>query len=72
MKLLRSTLYTLFLSLGLSSFSMALIVQVPSPQGQNDVVVSGPTQIQSDEGSLFETIQLINKYLRFTISVVCM
>lgn len=71
-KFLRLGIYWLFISVASLSFSHALIVEVPSQQGQEDVAVTGPTQIQADEGSFFDTIQLINKYLRFAISVVCM
>jgi len=71
-KFLRISIYGIFISLASLSFSHALIVEVPPQQGQTDVAVTGPTQIQSDESSVFDTIQLINKYLRFAISVVCM
>ena len=54
------------------SSSYAIIVEVPPQQGQEDVIVTWPTQIQADEGSFYDTIQLINKYLWFAISVVCM
>lgn len=50
----------------------AIVVEVPSSQGQEDVIVTGPTQIQPDESTLFETIQTINKYLWFSIGVICM
>jgi len=64
--------YTLigFVGLGFSTF--AIIVEVPSSQWQPDVLVTGPTQIQSDEWTLFETIQTINTYLWFSIWVICM
>lgn len=52
--------------------SHALVVTVPTQQGQEDLVVNGPTQVQWDEWNVFSTIQLINKYLWFAISVVCM
>jgi hypothetical protein len=71
-KFFRLSIYGLFLSVASLSFSHALVVEVPSQQGQEDVAITGPTQIQSDEGSIFDTIQLINKYLWFAISVVCM
>jgi hypothetical protein len=71
-KILRLGIFGLFISVASLSFSHALVVEVPSQQGQEDVAVTGPTQIQTDEGSIFDTIQLINKYLRFAISVVCM
>lgn len=62
------------MTLGLTSFfsTFAIIVEVPSPQGQEDVMVTGPTQIQSDEWTLFETIQTINTYLRFSLWAICM
>lgn len=52
--------------------TFAIVVEVPSSQGQEDVMVTWPTQIQGDESTLFQTIQTINKYLRFFIWVVCM
>ena len=52
--------------------TFALVVEVPPQQGQEDVMITGPTQIQADEGSFYETIQLINQYLRFSIGAVCM
>ena len=59
----------IYTTLGLTSLfsTFAIVVEVPSSQGQEDVMVTGPTQIQSDEGTLFETIQIINTYLRFSI-----
>lgn len=71
-KFLRLGIFGIFVWVSSLSFSHALIVEVPPQQGQEDVAVTGPTQIQADEGSFYETIQLINKYLWFTIAVVCM
>lgn len=64
--------YTLigFITLTFSTF--AIIVEVPSSHGQDDVMVTWPTQVQGDEGTFYETIQTINKYLRFSIGVICM
>lgn len=45
----------------------AIVVQVPNNGGQPDVAVTGPTQIQGDESSFFQLIQVINQYLRFSI-----
>ena len=69
--LLHGMVYTI---VGLTSIfsTFAIVVEVPSSQGQEDVIVTWPTQIQADEGTLFETIQLINTYLRFSIWAVCM
>jgi len=52
--------------------SFAIVVQVPNSQGQADVAVTGPTQIQGDESSFFQLIQTVNEYLWFFIGVVCM
>lgn len=52
--------------------SYAIVVQVPDGQGQEDVAVTWPTQIQWDESSFFAIIQVVNKYLWFGIGVVCM
>ena len=59
-----------FCSLGFSTF--AIIVEVPSSQWQPDVLVTWPIQIQSDEWTLFETIQIINTYLWFSLGAICM
>ena len=68
---LHAIVYT---TLGLTSIfsTYAIVVEVPSSQGQDDVMVTGPTQIEWDESTLFSTIQTVNKYLRFAIWVVCM
>lgn len=52
--------------------TFAIVVEVPSSQWQEDVIVTGPTQIQGDESTFFDTIQTINTYLRFSIGVICM
>jgi len=66
--------WIIFTTFGLTCLfsTFAIVVEVPSSQGQEDVMVTGPTQIQSDESTLFETIQIINKYLRFSIGAICM
>jgi uncharacterized membrane protein len=48
------------------------VVDVPPQQGQEDVIVTWPPQIQSDESTFFDVIKIINQYLRFAIGVVCM
>lgn len=50
----------------------AIVVEVPSSQWQEDVMVTWPTQIQADESTLFDTIQTVNRYLWFFIWAVCM
>lgn len=52
--------------------SYAVVVQIPNSQWQEDVAVTGPTQIQWDESSFFQLIQRINQYLWFGLGVVCM
>ena len=53
--------------------TFAIVVTVPSSQGQEDVVVTSDTTIiESDESTLFATIQLINSYLWFSIGAICM
>lgn len=55
--------------LSLSSLlpTLAIILQVPTPSGQDDIIMSWPTQIQSNESTIFDVIQIINDYLRFAI-----
>lgn len=63
-----------FTIMGLTTLfsTFAIVVEVPPSQWQEDVIVTGPTQIQGDEATFFQTIQTINKYLRFSIWVICM
>lgn len=65
-------IYTIigFTSITLSTF--AIVVEVPSSHGQDDVMVTWPTQVQADEWTFFETIQMINQYLWFSIWAICM
>lgn len=64
----------IFTFLGLSTLfsTYAIVVEVPSSQWQEDVMVTWPTQIQADESTLFDTIQTVNSYLWFFIWAVCM
>ncbi len=64
-------LFTVFGLMSLFS-TFAIVVEVPSSQWQQDVIVTGPTQIQWDESTVFSTIQTINSYLRFSIWAICM
>lgn len=52
--------------------TFAIVVQVPLSQGQEDVIVTWETQVQWDESTIFDLIQKINSYLRFSIWVICM
>lgn len=64
----------IYTTLGLTTLfsTYAIVVEVPPSQWQEDVIVTWPTQIQWDEATFFETIQIINKYLRFSIWAICM
>jgi len=69
---IHAIVYTIigFTSITLSTF--AIIVEVPSSHGQDDVMVTWPTQVQADEWTFFETIQMINQYLWFSIWAISM
>lgn len=69
---LHAIVYTIFWLTSVIFSTFAIIVEVPSSQGQEDVMVTWPTQIQADESTLYETIQTINQYLRFSIGAICM
>ncbi|MCK9466814.1 MAG: hypothetical protein M0P94_00650 [Candidatus Absconditabacterales bacterium] len=49
-----------------------ITLQTPNPHGQEDINVSGFTQIESDETTVFDIIQIINDYLWFAIAGVAM
>ncbi len=50
----------------------AVVVEVPPARGNQDIAVTGPTRVQADEFTLFEFIQLINDYLRFTMGAIAL
>lgn len=50
----------------------AIDIQVPSSQWNEDIIVTWPSQIHTDESTIFEIIQLINQYLRFSIWLICL
>ncbi len=57
---------------GLSLASVfSLSVQIPTPSGQEDIIVATST-VSSDESTLFDVIQIINDYLWFAIAGVAM
>ncbi len=49
-----------------------ITLQVPTPSGQEDIVVTWPTQVESDESTVFDIIQIVNDYLWFAIAWVAM
>jgi hypothetical protein len=52
--------------------SFAITVELPRTQGNVDIAVVGPEQISGDEGTFFDTIQMINQYLWFGLGAICM
>jgi len=50
----------------------AIDVQVPSSQWNEDIIVTWPSQVHTDEGTIFEMIQIINQYLWFSVWLICM
>jgi len=50
----------------------AITLQVPTPSGQEDIVVTWPTQVESNESTIFDIIQIINDYLWFSIAGIAM
>ena len=73
MKNLSWKIVMMFVLMGLNlSHVFAITVQVPTPSGQADIVVTGPTQVESNESTIFDVIQIINDYLWFSIAWVAM
>jgi hypothetical protein len=52
--------------------SFAIVLSVPESNWQEDFQVTWPTTIQSNESTLFWIIQVVNKYLRFSLWAVTM
>lgn len=61
-----------FILLGLSSISLAISVSVPQQNDADDVIVSGPSVINTQETEIFETVQVVNRYLWFIIGAIAM
>ena len=51
---------------------LAVTLQVPTPSGQENIIVTWPTQLESNESTIFDVIQIINDYLWFAIAGVAM
>jgi len=58
--------------LGLSSISLAISVSIPQQNDAQDVIVNGPSVINSQEREVFDLIQVINRYLWFIIGAIAM
>lgn len=73
---MKKILWKIVLWLGLLGLNLtsvfAVTVQVPTPSGQDDIVVTWPTQVESDESTIFDIIQIVNDYLWFAIAGVAM
>ena len=66
-------LYTFFFSSFLLASSFALVVEIPGAQTSPDgAVLAGTTEVQGNEATIYEKINMINSYLWFSIAVVCM
>ena len=50
----------------------AIDVQVPNSQWNENIIVTWPSQIHTDESTVFEIIQLINQSLWFSVWLACM
>lgn len=50
----------------------AISIYVPSSQWNEDIVVTWPTQVETNEWTLFEIIQIVNQYLWFAIWFFCL
>lgn len=72
MKYLKKWLLLSLLYFSLSFSTFWLVLQIPPTQGQKDIIETGPSQVQTDESTLFQIIQIINKYLWFIIWWVAM
>jgi len=51
--------------------TIAVVVQIPEQNWDDDVAVTWPTTVQGSEKNIFVLIQQINEYLWFTIGLVC-
>lgn len=50
----------------------AIDIYVPWSQWNENIVVAWPTQVDTDEWTLFEIIQIVNEYLRFSVWFFCL
>jgi hypothetical protein len=52
------------------AFVWAITLTVPPTDGNQDIVLTGPTQIESQSDLITWYIQLVNQYLRFAMIVL--
>ncbi len=73
MKKIKLIILSLMVFIWISIWNIfAIDIQIPSSQWNEDIIVTWPSQIHTDESTIFEMIQLINQYLWFSIWFVCM
>lgn len=73
MKNIRIIIFSLLFLLWINMWSVfAIDIQVPSSQWNEDIIVTWPSQIHTDESTIFEIIQIINQYLWFSVWVICL
>lgn len=73
MRKLRLFILSLVVFMGINLWNtFAIDIQVPSSQWNEDIIVTWPSQVHTDEGTIFEMIQIINQYLWFSIWLICM
>ncbi len=71
-KLLGKTIIILWLmGINLSTI-FAITIQVPTPSGQEDIIITWPTQVESNESTIFDVIQIVNDYLWFAVAGIAM
>lgn len=71
-KFIKNSLLWFVSSLFFITISFAITLQLPVGHGQDDVIITGPTQVESDERTIFDIIQIINDYLWFSLAWVAM
>lgn len=67
--LISSTFILFFLNIGLV---WAIDIYIPWSQWNENIIVGWPTQIDTDEWTLFEIIQIVNEYLWFSVWFFCL
>jgi len=73
MKKIFLAFFGIIFAVGAFSPISAIKVAVPDWDWESDVIVPlGEEIIETDEKHIFDIIQIINKYLRFSIGAICM
>lgn len=71
-KIINNILIVMFWIFVMIWSTVAITVQVPTPSGQDDIIITWSPEVKSNESTIFDIIQIVNDYLWFSVALVAM